>query len=139
MNYLKTYNKLKAVAENNPEQLVDVWNERCYAQSYFEDVVFPNDIENLRTMLPSDPVEAFALGSNASDNYNDTDDWLSMDGYGRPVTCNTWYLTDKFIMLGDLARYLEEDKDDDELQELWEELDVADDDDEEDDEEDDED
>ena len=32
----------------------------------------------------------------------------------------------KFIFLADLARYLEEAKDDDELQELWEELDVAD-------------
>ena len=137
MNYLKIYNKLKAVAENNPEQLVDVWNERCYAQSYFEDVVFPNDIENLRTMLPSDPVEAFALGSNASDNYNDTDDWLSMDGYGRPVTCGTWNLTERFIGLGDLAYYLRDDKDDDELQDLFEDLGVDDDDD--DDEEDDED
>ena len=41
-------------------------------------------------------------------------------------TCGTWSLTDKFIMLTDLARYLEEAKDNDELQELFEELDVAD-------------
>ena len=42
------------------------------------------------------------------------------------MSCGTYNLTDKFIFLTDLARYLEEAKDDDELQELWEELDVAD-------------
>ena len=83
--------------------------------------------------LPSDPEEAFAMGRQASDLYNYTDEWLSLDGYGRPVTCGKWSLTDKFIMLNDLARYLKEAKDNDELQELFEELDVADDDEEEED------
>ena len=93
-------------------------------------MIYTNDIENLKMFLPSDPEEAFAMGRQASDLYNYTDEWLSLDGYGRPVTCGKWSLTDKFIMLNDLARYLE-DKDNDELQELFEELDVTDDDEEE--------
>lgn len=129
MTTYQIYEKLKRAAEIDPEKLIDVWNERCTEWRYDDDMVYPNDIENLKTLLPSDPEEAFSLGRQASDNYNYTDDWLSIDGYGRPVTCNTWSLTDKFIMLGDLARYLNETKDDDELQELWDELDVADDDD----------
>ena len=122
---------MKQAAEINPKKLIDVWNERCEEEKYYDDVVYPNDIENLKMFLPSDPEEAFAMGRQASDLYNYTDEWLSLDGYGRPVTCGTWNLTDKFIMLTDLARYLEESKDADELQELFEELDVADDDEEE--------
>lgn len=126
MNTYEIYTKLKQAAEVNPEKLIDVWNERCEEEYYYDDMVYTNDIENLKMFLPSDPEEAFALGRQSSDQYNYTDEWLSLDGYGRPVTCGTWNLTDKFIMLTDLARYLA-DKDDDELQELFEELDVADD------------
>lgn len=127
MNTYEIYTKLKKAAEVNPEKLIDVWNERCAEWRYDDDMVYTNDIENLKMFLPSDPEEAFAMGRQASDQYNYTDEWLSLDGYGRPVTCGTWSLTDKFIMLTDLACYLE-DKDNDELQELFEELDVADDD-----------
>lgn len=134
MNTYKVYTKLKKAAEINPEKLVNVWNERCEEEYYFDDMVYTNDIEKLKMFLPTDPEEAFAMGRQASDLYNYTDEWLSLDGYGRPVTCGTWSLTDKFIMLNDLARYLE-DKDNDELQELFEELDVADDDEEEEEEE----
>lgn len=126
MNTYEIYTKLKQVAEINPEKLIDVWNERCQEWRYYDDMIFPNDMENLKMLLPSDPEEAFAMGRAASDNYNYSDEWLSLDGYGRPVTCGKWSLTDKFIMLTDLACYLEEAKDNDELQELWEELDVAD-------------
>lgn len=131
MRAYNIYQKLKKAAEIDPEKLIDVWNERCEGWRYNDDMIYPNDVENLKMLLPSDPEEAFAMGRQASDNYNYSDDWLSLDGYGRPVTCNTWSLTDKFIMLADLSRYLEEVKDDDELQELWVELDVADDDDDE--------
>lgn len=131
MNYYAIYTALKEVAENNPEKLVDVWNERCYAQRYYDDVVYPNDVENLRMMLPTDPEEAFAMGRNASDSYNYTDEWLSMDGYGRPVTCGTWNLTERFIGLGDLAYYLRDNMDEDELKDLFEDLGVDDEDDEE--------
>ena len=130
MKTYEIYKKLKKAAEVTPEKLIDVWNERCDEEYYYDDKVYINDIENLKMFLPSDPEEAFAMGRQASDQYNYTDEWLSLDGYGCPVTCGTWSLTDKFIMLDDLARYLE-DKDDDELQELFEELDVADDDEEE--------
>ena len=130
MNTYKIYTKLKQAAEINPEKLIDIWNKRCEDEYYYDDMVYTNDIENLKMFLPSDPEEAFAMGRQASDLYNYTDEWLSLDGYGRPVTCGTWCLTDKFIMLTDLARYLE-DKDNDELQELFEELEVADDDEEE--------
>lgn len=125
MNTYEIYTKLKQAAEINPEKLIDVWNERCEEERYYDDVIYPNDIENLKMFLPSDPEEAFAMGRMTSDNYNYSDEWLSLDGYGRPVTCGKWSLTDKFIMLTDLARYLE-DKNGDELQELFEELDVAD-------------
>ena len=128
MKTYEIYKKLKKAAEVKPEKLIDVWNERCAEWRYDDDMVYTNDIENLKMFLPSDPEEAFAMGRQASDQYNYTDEWLSLDGGGRPVTCGTWSLTDKFIMLADLARYLEEAKDDDELQELFEELDVADDD-----------
>lgn len=131
MKTYEIYKKLKKAAEVNPEKLIDVWNERCADWRYDDDMVYINDIENLKMFLPSDPEEAFAMGRQAGDQYNYTDEWLSLDGYGRPVTCGTWSLTDKFIMLADLARYLEEAKDNDELQELFEELDVADDDEEE--------
>ena len=134
MNAYKIYTKLKKAAEIDPEKLIDIWNKRCEDEYYYDDMVYTNDIENLKMFLPSDPEEAFAMGRQASDLYNYTDEWLSLDGYGRPVTCGKWGLTDKFIMLADLARYLE-DKDDDELQELFEELDVADDDEEEEEEE----
>ena len=127
MNTYEIYTKLKQAAEVNPEKLIDVWNKRCEEEYYYDDMVYTNDIENLKMFLPSDPEEAFAMGRQSSDQYNYTDEWLSLDGYGRPVTCGTWSLTDKFIMLTDLARYLEEAKDNDELQELFEELDVADD------------
>lgn len=135
MNTYEIYTKLKQAAEINPEKLIDVWNERCEEERYDDDVVYPNDIENLKMLLPTDPEEAFAMGRMTGDSYNYSDEWLSLDGYGRPVTCGKWSLTDKFIMLTDLARYLEEAKDDDELQELFEELDVADDEDEEEEEE----
>ena len=134
MNTYEIYTKLKKVAEIDPEKLIDVWNKRCAEEYYYDDMVYTNDIENLKMFLPSDPEEAFAMGRQASDQYNYTDEWLSLDGYGRPVTCGTWSLTDKFIILTDLARYLE-DKDADELQELFEELDVADDEEEEEEEE----
>lgn len=122
MNSYKIYTKLALVAENNPEKLIEVWNERCYGWRYYDDVVYTNDIENLKALLPSDPEEAFALGRQSSDGYNYTDDYLSIDGYGRPVTCNKWALTEKFIMLGDLSRYLADEFDDIQLQGLFEEL-----------------
>lgn len=121
------YTKLKKVEENDVTALIDLWNERCADWHYDDDMVYTNDIENLKMFLPSDPEEAFAMGRQASDQYNYTDEWLSLDGDGRPVSCGTYNLTDKFIFLADLSRYLEEVKDDDELQELFEELDVADD------------
>lgn len=126
MNTYEIYTKLKQAAEINPEKLIDVWNERCEEERFYDDVIYPNDIESLKMFLPSDPEEAFATGRSTGDSYYYSDEWLSLDGYGRPVSCGKWSLTDKFIMLTDLARYLEEAKDDDELQELWEELDVAD-------------
>ena len=126
MKTYEIYKKLKKAAEVKTEKLIDVWNKRCEEEYYYDDMVYTNDIKNLKMFLPSDPEEAFAMGRQASDQYNYTDEWLSLDGYGRPVTCGTWSLTDKFIMLTDLARYLE-NKDDDELQEIFEELDVADD------------
>lgn len=126
MKAYKIYTKLKQTAKINPEKLIDVWNERCQEWRYDDDMIFPNDIENLKMFLPSDPEEAFAMGRMTGDSYNYSDEWLSLDGYGRPVTCGKWSLTNKFIMLADLARYLEGVKDDDELQELWKELDVAD-------------
>ena len=135
MRAYEIYTKLKKVAEIKPEKLIDVWNERCYEWRYDDDVVRPNDIETLKMLLPSDPEEAFAMGRMTGDSYNYSDEWISLDGYGRPISCGTNNLTDKFIFLADLARYLEEAKDDDELQELFEELDVADDDEEEEEEE----
>ena len=127
MKSYEIYTKLKKVAEIKPEKLIDVWNERCYD----DDVIRPNNIETLKMLLPNDPEEAFAMGRMTGDSYNYNDEWLSLDGYGRPVSCGTNNLTDKFIFLADLARYLEEAKDDDELQKLFKELDVADDDEEE--------
>ena len=126
MKSYEIYTKLKKVEENNVTALIDLWNERCEDWRYDDDMVYTNDIENLKMLLPSDPEEAFAMGRMTGDSYNYSDEWLSLDGYGRPVSCGTYNLTDKFIFLADLARYLEEAKDDDELQELWEELDVAD-------------
>lgn len=126
MRTYEIYKKLKKVEENDVTALIDLWNERCYDWRYDDDVVRPNNIETLKMLLPSDPEEAFAMGRMTGDSYNYSDEWLSLDGYGRPVSCGTNNLTDKFIFLADLARYLE-DKDDDELQELFEELDVADD------------
>ena len=131
MRAYEIYRKLKQVEENNIIDLIDLWNERCVEWRYDDDMVYPNDEENLKMLLPSNPMEAFAMGRATSDNYNYSDEWLSLDGYERPVTCGTCSLTDKFIFLADLARYLEEAKDDDELQELWEDLDVADEDEEE--------
>ena len=128
MNTYEIYTKLKKVEENDVTALIDLWNERCYDWRYDDDVIFLNDVETLKVLLPSDTEEAFAMGRMTGDSYNYNDEWLSLDGYGRPVSCDTNNLTDKFIMLNDLARYLEETKDDDELQELFEELDVADDD-----------
>ena len=127
MKSYEIYIKLKKVEENDVTKLIDVWNERCEDWSYYDDIVRPNNIETLKMLLPSDAEEAFAMGRMTGDSYNYSDEWLSLDGYGRPVSCGTYNLTDKFIMLADLARYLEEAKDDDELQDLWEALDVADD------------
>lgn len=126
MNTYEIYTKLKQAAEVNPEKLIYVWNERCEDWRYYDDMVYTNDIENLKMFLPSEPEEAFAMGRMTGDSYNYSDEWLSLDDYGRPVTCGTYNLTDNFICLEDLARYLEEAKDNDELQELFEELDVAD-------------
>ena len=127
MKSYEIYTKLKKVEENDVTKLIDVWNERCEDWRYYDDIVRPNDIETLKMLLPSDAEEAFAMGRMTGDSYNYSDEWLSLDGCGRPVSCGTYNLTDKFIMLADLARYLEEAKDDDELQDLWEALDVADD------------
>ena len=131
MRAYEIYTKLKKVEENDVTALIDLWNECCYGWGYDDDVVHPNDIETLKMLLPSDPEEAFAMGRMTGDSYNYRDEWLSLDGYGCPVSCGTNNLTNKFIFLADLARYLKEAKDDDELQELFEELDVADDDEEE--------
>ena len=131
MRAYEIYTKLKKIEENNVTALIDLWNERCYDWRYDDDVVLHNDIETLKMLLPSDTEEAFAMGRITGDSYNYSDEWLSLDGYGRPVSCGTHNLTDKFIFLADLARYLKEAKDNDELQELFEELDVADDDEEE--------
>lgn len=133
MKSYEIYTKLKKVKEKDVTALIDLWNERCYGWRYDDDVVRPNDIENLKMFLPSDPEEAFAMGRMTGDSYNYSDEWLSLDGYGRPVSCGTNNLTDKFIFLADLARYLKEAKDADELQELFKELDVIDDDEEEED------
>ena len=131
MKAYEIYTKLKKVEENDVTALIALWNERCENWRYYDDVVRPNDIETLKMLLPSDPEEAFAMGRMTGDSYNYSDEWLSLDGYGRPVSCCTNNLTDKFIFLADLARYLEEVKDNDELQGIFEELDVADDDEEE--------
>ena len=127
MKSYEIYTKLKKVDENDVTKLIGVWNERCEDWGYYDDIVRPNDIETLKMLLPSDAEEAFELGRITGYSYNYNDEWLSLDGYGRPVSCDTDNLTDKFIMLADLARYLKEAKDDDELQDLWEALDVADD------------
>lgn len=127
MKSYEIYTKLKKVEENDVTKLIGVWNERCEDWGYYDDIVRPNDIETLKMLLPSDAEEAFELGRITGYSYNYNDEWLSLDGYGRPVSCDTDNLTDKFIMLADLARYLKEAKDDDELQDLWEALDVADD------------
>lgn len=127
MKSYEIYTKLKKVEENDVTKLIGVWNERCEDWGYYDDIVRPNDIETLKMLLPSDAEEAFELGRITGYSYNYNDEWLSLDGYGRPVSCGTYNLTDKFIMLADLARYLKEAKDDDELQDLWEALDVADD------------
>ena len=131
MKAYEIYTKLKKVEENDVTVLIALWNESCENWRYYDDVVRPNDIETLKMLLPSDPEEAFAMGRMTGDSYNYSDEWLSLDGYGRPVSCCTNNLTDKFIFLADLARYLEEVKDNDELQGIFEELDVADDDEEE--------
>lgn len=124
MKKYNVYKLLKKVEENDVIQLIDLWNERCQEWRYDDDMIFPNDTENLKMLLPSDPEEAFAMGRATSDNYNYSDEWLSLDGYERPVTCDTYNLTDKFISLDDLASYLAEEKEDDELEELFANLDA---------------
>lgn len=124
MRKYNVYKLLKKVEENDITQLIDLWNERCVEWRYDDDMVYPNDIENLKMLLPDDIEEAFAMGRSTGDSYNYSDEWLSLDGYGRPVSCGTYNLTDKFIFLADLAGYLSETKDNEELEELFTDLDV---------------
>lgn len=123
MTYEQIIEKLQAAASVDPVQLIPLWNDRCYDWKYYDDVIYHNTLDNLRELLDDDPVEAFATG-RATAGYFYSDNWLSLDGYDRPVSCTNNMLVDKFIYLRDLANWIDETMDEDEQEAIFEDLEL---------------
>ena len=90
-------------------KFVKLQNAYCEAGNNYDDIIYTNDDENLQYLLPSNPVEAFTTGLLVRDNYySPTDEWLSLDGYGHPVTAANTTLVNDFIFIEDITSWLEE-------------------------------
>jgi len=107
----KKANKLKNLNCSNEwaviaRHFVTLQNAYCEATNNFDDFVYVNDDENLQNLLPSNPLDAFTSGLIARDSYYSTDEWLTLDGYGHPVTASDCNLIDNFVFIEDIARWL---------------------------------
>ena len=103
------------------EALVDLHNTYCEDCNMSDDYVYLNDEEALYQLLPTDAIQAFYVGRMSSNHYSPTDKWISLDGYGHPVSFANSTLIDRAIYLSDIARWLD-DKEEEEQQKLLEEL-----------------
>lgn len=92
-----------AKQEQIANELVALHNSHCTATANNEDIIYPNEDIYLAELLPQDPLEAFAIGRHA--DYCYTDNWLTLDGYGRPITTTHTGLTN-FISTLDIADWL---------------------------------
>lgn len=87
-------------------KFVDLHNAYCEATNNYDDIIYVNDDENLQNLLPSNPLDAFTTGLIVRNSYYSTDDWLSLNGYGHPVTAADCNLIDNFVFIDDIARWL---------------------------------
>lgn len=120
-NILHDYNYPYYKHEEAADALVALHNTYCAVCNLQDDYIMQNTEEELLQLLPVDPLQAFYDGRASSDNYSPNDTWISLDGYMHIVSCTNSGLIDKFIYLSDIARWLD-DEEEEEQHELLEEL-----------------
>ena len=118
---LHDYNYSYYKRDEASDALVKLHNIYCAACNLQDDYVMQNTEEELKQLLPVDPLQAFYAGRASSDIYNPNDIWITLNGYAHIVSCTNSGLIDRFIYLSDIARWLE-DKEEEEQERLLEEL-----------------
>lgn len=99
---------LSQLEQKKEDELVEIHNNYCEATNNMENYIYQNTEENLRMLLPSDPVSAFYTGRICSEQYSPSDEYLQLDGYANLKSCSD--PVDCFLFLSDLARWMENDE-----------------------------
>jgi hypothetical protein len=118
-DYSAPYNLIEATAA----ALVDLHNAYCSDCNLPDDYIYENDEENIRQLLPTDPLQAFYNGRMTANDYSPSDAWLYLDGYRNIISCTNGTLLENVIYLSDLAGWLD-DKEAEEQQELLEPIEI---------------
>lgn len=83
--------KLRKCVGNLSEQaLVNAFNDYCRAHKYYGDIMYPNNDDELRFLLPNDPVDCFREGmiTHCHGGYFCSDNYVRLDGENHIVSCN---------------------------------------------------
>lgn len=122
-----TYEQIRELLEKKAEEgkqafdvvrLVAVWNDYCNENRYYGDVIYTNTYENLMTLLPSNPIDAFIEGRRCQDGYFQSDEWLVCDDNNHIASYSDGTLVERFISMSELAAWLTSKHEGDELKEL---------------------
>ena len=106
LNKEKRADLLKGYFEGlSDDELMNLWNEYCYASSHYDDEIFYND-EDFFNMFESEPLKIAQRVCHG--DYNYTDEYITFNGYGNFKTSD--YITD-LIYINDLVRYYINDDD----------------------------
>lgn len=94
--------QLLEMAENRDRwDLVELWNTYCDENSYFEDRIQYNDIDEME-----DYFDSIADFYHAMDNYNEFDDFFIIDGYGCLQSFDKLTSTNSPVDFDSLAEWL---------------------------------
>lgn len=99
--YEEICEQLEAMDNNS---LVELWNELATDYKYFDDLIYP--MYQLYWELPANPVEAFEIGLSANKDFNTSDDYFYLDGYGNyHSTDDPFDIIDEELLVEYLERF----------------------------------
>lgn len=83
--------KIRECVENLDDQtLVNAFNDYCRVHQYYDDIMYLNNDDELRVLLPNDPVDCFREGmiTHCHGDYFCSDNYIRLDGGNHIVSCN---------------------------------------------------
>lgn len=102
----------EALAKMQPEEKIDLWNERCSAEGFSDDQIYENDEEFFNIFYPNDSFGAVQRAIYG--DYNPMNDFVTFDGYANFKSFDVSRLKN-FISDDEIAQYLDEKGDLDDL------------------------